>query len=163
MNGHVNADGQVSSQFPSFPATVARQMEGYRERIGQRIAAARKGKGWERDDLAHYSKVSGRTIQRIESGNTEAPRRATLEALADTLDIPLDELRPPDPYEVEQDFREQVDRIEEKLDYLIGRLFPAEPEEVAQLLERASESSPPASGQKQPSKPKTRATPPSSG
>jgi transcriptional regulator with XRE-family HTH domain len=163
MVGHVNGDTQMSSQFPLLRSRLAQQMAGYQQRLGQRVRTERKRKGWKREDLAHHTGLSGRTIQRIESGATDDPRDGTLEALSETLDIPLEELQPPDPYEEAVKLQAQLDRLEEKLDYLIARLFPAEPEEVAREFERASEASPPASERKRSSKRTRRATRPSSG
>ena len=59
--------------------------------LSQKIAVARNKKGITQDELAGLVKVSVRTIQRIESGES-APRKYTLNALAEALGLSLEEL-----------------------------------------------------------------------
>lgn len=55
------------------------------------IAAARKRKGLTQEELAELTKVTARTIQRIESGDS-IPRQHTLKAMATALGLSYDEL-----------------------------------------------------------------------
>lgn len=57
----------------------------------QKILAARNKKGITQEELAGLMKVSVRTIQRIESGES-APRKYTLKALAEALGLSFEEL-----------------------------------------------------------------------
>ncbi|WP_051293172.1 helix-turn-helix domain-containing protein [Olivibacter sitiensis] len=59
--------------------------------IGQRIKAMRIKKGLSQEELANMSKLSLRTIQRVENGKTE-PRGFTLKRLSEVLEIPMDRL-----------------------------------------------------------------------
>jgi transcriptional regulator with XRE-family HTH domain len=57
---------------------------------GARISILRKTKGLSQESLAEATKISLRTIQRIESDNT-MPRPYTLKAIATALDVSMDE------------------------------------------------------------------------
>lgn len=59
--------------------------------IGQKIAEIRKKKGFSQEELAENSKVSLRTIQRIEKDETD-PRGATLKAVCDALQINIEDI-----------------------------------------------------------------------
>jgi transcriptional regulator with XRE-family HTH domain len=59
--------------------------------LSQKISAARNKKGITQEELAGLMKVSVRTIQRIESGES-TPRKYTLKAVAEALDLLLEEL-----------------------------------------------------------------------
>lgn len=59
--------------------------------IGQKIAEIRKQKGFSQEELAENSKVSLRTIQRIEKDETD-PRGATLKAICDVLGINIEDI-----------------------------------------------------------------------
>ncbi|MDO1445574.1 helix-turn-helix domain-containing protein [Rhodocytophaga aerolata] len=59
--------------------------------LAARIVALRKGKGMSQEQLAEKASINLRTLQRIESGETE-PRGQTLRLLALALDCPLEEL-----------------------------------------------------------------------
>lgn len=61
--------------------------------LHQQLVAARKKKGLTQEELAELSKVTVRTIQRIESGET-VPRAFTLKAIAAALDTPFEALQP---------------------------------------------------------------------
>jgi transcriptional regulator with XRE-family HTH domain len=63
--------------------------------LGKKISVARKNQGISQEQLAENSKISLRTIQRIESG-TSVPRPFTIKVIADSLGIPLDQLTMPD-------------------------------------------------------------------
>jgi XRE family transcriptional regulator, regulator of sulfur utilization len=56
-----------------------------------KIISARKKKGLTQEELADLAKVTVRTIQRIESGET-VPRSFTLKSISVALDIPFDTL-----------------------------------------------------------------------
>jgi len=57
--------------------------------LGERIANIRKGKGFTQEQLADAARVNIRTIQRIESGETE-PRGHTLTTIYDALEMNLE-------------------------------------------------------------------------
>src|SRR5690554_1784631 len=59
--------------------------------IGQKITEIRKQKGLSQEELAENSKISLRTIQRIEKDETD-PRGATLKAVCDALGINLEDI-----------------------------------------------------------------------
>lgn len=59
--------------------------------LSQKIISARKLKGFTQEELADLAKVTVRTIQRIESGET-IPRNYTAKAIARALDIPFEQL-----------------------------------------------------------------------
>ncbi len=59
--------------------------------IGQKIAEIRKQKGLSQEELSENSKVSLRTIQRIEKDETD-PRGATLKAVCDALQINIEDI-----------------------------------------------------------------------
>lgn len=56
--------------------------------LSERIRQRRLQKGYSQEFLADSAKVSIRTLQRIEGGQTE-PRGHTLIALADALDVAI--------------------------------------------------------------------------
>lgn len=60
--------------------------------LQEQLVAARKRKGLTQEELAEQSKVTVRTIQRIESGET-MPRAFTLKAIAAALDVPFETLQ----------------------------------------------------------------------
>jgi transcriptional regulator with XRE-family HTH domain len=60
-----------------------------KDRPGQRIAAARKARSWTQEELADRTKLTVRTIQRVENNET-VPRLHTLRAIAATLEIPFE-------------------------------------------------------------------------
>jgi|SRR5690554_5155896 len=59
--------------------------------IGQKIAEIRKQKGLSQEELSENSKVSLRTIQRIEKDETD-PRGATLKAVCEALQINIEDI-----------------------------------------------------------------------
>jgi transcriptional regulator with XRE-family HTH domain len=63
--------------------------------LGEKISQLRKSKGISQELLAENAHISLRTIQRIESG-ASVPRPYTLKAIADTLEIPVDQLSSPE-------------------------------------------------------------------
>lgn len=60
--------------------------------LGQRVSSLRKTKGFSQEELAEESKISLRTIQRIEKDTTQ-PRGHTLKAIAAALDCTLEQLQ----------------------------------------------------------------------
>lgn len=60
--------------------------------LSQRITSARKTKGLTQEELADMAGVTTRTIQRIESGETQ-PRAFTIKALAEALGLPFENLQ----------------------------------------------------------------------
>lgn len=60
-------------------------------KLPEKIIAARHSIGITQEELALRSKVTVRTIQRIENGQT-IPRMYTLRAIANTLDLPFNEI-----------------------------------------------------------------------
>ena len=60
------------------------------------IIEARRSKGWSQEALAEHAKLSLRTIQRVEQGET-VPRGHTVQQLAQALGVPLEGLRLPAP------------------------------------------------------------------
>ena len=59
--------------------------------LGERIKAARQARGWTREMLAVYSRVSATTVGRVERGD-HVPRASVLIALAQALELPVEEL-----------------------------------------------------------------------
>lgn len=90
--------------------------------IGERIAAARRDRGWTQEDLAYHAGLTVRTISRAENGEREA-RGLTLRKIASALTVPVGELigimaaQPLGP-------DDRLDRIEEKLDAVLALLSP---------------------------------------
>lgn len=62
-----------------------------KERLAERLRQRRIQKGYSQEHLADRAQISVRTLQRIEGGQTE-PRGHTLIALADALDLPIEDL-----------------------------------------------------------------------
>ncbi|RYZ20847.1 MAG: XRE family transcriptional regulator [Chitinophagaceae bacterium] len=60
------------------------------------VQEARRRKGLTQEELAERTRITVRTIQRIESGET-APRAFTLKTIAEALDLSLSDLLPPAP------------------------------------------------------------------
>ena len=61
-------------------------------RVGGSLLAARKRRGWTREELAYRSGVSYAAIAQIESGRRKDVRLTSLTALADALAVTLDHL-----------------------------------------------------------------------
>ncbi|WP_452224689.1 DUF4870 domain-containing protein [Lacinutrix chionoecetis] len=59
--------------------------------IGNKIKDIRKRKGYSQEELAEYSKVNLRTIQRIENNKSE-PRGTTLNLICTALDITTEDI-----------------------------------------------------------------------
>lgn len=108
--------------------------------VGRRIARIREQRGLTQEDLAHASRVTVKTLSRLENGHHEA-RSSTIKQVAEALGLePHDitgRILPPPVDET------QLDRIEAKLDLLLSRLLP-EVEDPAEGFEQelAADDSP---------------------
>jgi len=60
--------------------------------ITNRVRELREAKGWDRVALSYHSKVGMETIARIESGDGYTPSLKNAVALAQVLEVPVDEL-----------------------------------------------------------------------
>lgn len=60
--------------------------------IAQRVRDQRYAKGWGPDELAHRAAISRTALYQIECGKTEVPRAATLNRIAQALEIPIESL-----------------------------------------------------------------------
>lgn len=63
--------------------------------LGKQIVGYRKNHGYSQEELSHISGISLRTIQRIEKGEVN-PRGHTLKALAESLQVELNDLKTED-------------------------------------------------------------------
>jgi transcriptional regulator with XRE-family HTH domain len=118
----------MTAQFPTFRLTVARQMAGHRQRLAERIDQELQKRGEDHTDLAHALRVNPRTAERWVTGETE-PHRRLRKPVADYLDLSIEELWP-DLEAADKALRDQLTRIEAKLDELLGS-------ERARRVERA--------------------------
>lgn len=77
-------------RMAAHPALVNIEEYAVRRRpeIGQRVRAARRGKKWTQDYVAHYLGCSRRRVNRVEAGVTEFTI-FELELLAQALDVPV--------------------------------------------------------------------------
>lgn len=101
----------------SVRATVLWIMSEQREQIAQRLTDLRQARRWTVDDLAHAAGVSPKTISRLQNAKGD-PRRSTVRKIADALEVdPAEFLGPPPAAQATQ-----LDRIESKLDQLLGGL-----------------------------------------
>lgn len=94
-------------------------MASYQERVAARIKAERKSRGLSREEAARQAGISFRQYQRWETGQSE-PRDSNLRQLAEAWSVTVESLRPPDPEHEEQDVRDQLDRLEAKIDALLA-------------------------------------------
>ena len=119
----------MTSQLPTFRLTVARQMEAYKERFAARLNAELIRRGEQPREMATALNIEPRTVERWAAGE-RFPQRRHLKAAADYLGVSVDELRP-DLEAEERKLRDQLDRIEEKLDEVLEILkgAPAEGED----------------------------------
>ena len=63
--------------------------------VSQKITSARKKKGFTQEQLAEMTNLTVRTIQRIESGESN-PRPFTLQSIANALELSFDDLSQPE-------------------------------------------------------------------
>ena len=117
----------MPSHFPAFRLSFARQMANYRERTAQRIRREAARHGESPADLAHALRVHPSTTERwFRAERTPQPRLRKL--LADHWALPPDEFE----FDLEaedEDVRDQLDRIEEKLDEALEILKGDQPAE----------------------------------
>lgn len=80
-------------------------------RIGQKIKALRKDRGWSQGDLAEKVGIKAQNISRYEKGHV-LPREATLSIFAEAFNVPLseftDSLVPPDVPNLDPEIAEYV-------------------------------------------------------
>ncbi len=69
----------------------SRSSRSLRVAVGQRIADARRGRGWTQAALAEALEIEGSTLSRYECGVRETPLHLLLD-IARTLHVPLSEL-----------------------------------------------------------------------
>lgn len=119
---------KMSSHFPTFRLTVAARMADYQQRMAEQIRRERERRGWRREDLAQKTGASYRQIERWETGKSR-PQIANRIALAEVFEMDLADLFP-DLEAEEEALRDQLDRIESKLDELLSRLPARGPAEV---------------------------------
>jgi transcriptional regulator with XRE-family HTH domain len=79
--------------------------------LHQQIISARRKKGLTQEQLAELSNVTVRTIQRIESGESQ-PRAYTLKVLASVLEISLEDLTKDGCAKVEQETKQSEPAVE---------------------------------------------------
>lgn len=92
-------------------------MEGYSERLARRIDIELRKRGEDHRDLAHQLRVDARTVERWVTGET-SPQRRLQKPIADYFGLPIEELWPDLELE-EKRLRDQLNRIEAKLDRLL--------------------------------------------
>lgn len=61
--------------------------------LGHRVRELREARGWNTHELGRRSGLTGSQVRKLESG-VHAPRRATLEKLAQALELAVSELLP---------------------------------------------------------------------
>ena len=110
----------MTAQLPTFRLTVAHQMEAYKQRIAEAIDRELKRQGKSESDLAHAIQAEKRTVERWTAGE-RTPQRRYRKPVADFLGLPMEVLYP-DLEAEEKALREQLDRIEAKLDQVLGEL-----------------------------------------
>lgn len=101
-------------------------MADYQRRMARRIQSERERLGLSHLELAAKVGTTDRSVRRWEAGASE-PQPRHLRALAETFDLQVTDLRPNLEAE-EAAVRDQLDRIESKLDLLVSalRLIPTE-------------------------------------
>lgn len=110
-----------TSQLPTFPLTVRRQMVGFKQRLAERIIEAREAQGWDQRELAFRAKVSDKTIQRLEQAKVDNPRGSTLRKIAEATGREVPDLRP-DMDTEERNLRDQLDRIERAVGEILAEI-----------------------------------------
>jgi transcriptional regulator with XRE-family HTH domain len=140
----VIAMSTLTRSMPWTPRDVAasllREVEEHRRRVGERLRQLRKSRGWSQEDAAHEAGVAVKTWYRWESGKG-LPYDANVKKLADIFDTTPEEILgvPPSPLGLGADPPEWALRLEEKLDELLTRLPPAPPETPQQEAASAAE------------------------
>jgi ribosome-binding protein aMBF1 (putative translation factor) len=124
---------RMPSQFPALRLTLARQMEGYQERIARRIQKEAAKNGEAAIDLAQSMRVHPSTVERWFRAE-RTPQRRHRKELAAHWDLPLDVFEF-DLEAEEMEVREQLSRIETKLDRLLAWAEGRSAEEVEAALD----------------------------
>lgn len=88
--------------------------------LGEKISSLRKSRGISQELLAENSRISLRTVQRIESGQS-IPRPFTLKIIADALEVPVEHLSSSP---TEQDAAQIAALRAINLSALVGLLLP---------------------------------------
>jgi transcriptional regulator with XRE-family HTH domain len=95
-------------------------MAEHRMRIAERVLQERELRGWSRDWLAREAGVVTKTVERIEAGESN-PRGSTIAKIATAMGLQVSDLKPDLVAE-----RDQLDRIEQKLDEMLSRVAALE-------------------------------------
>lgn len=107
------------------------------QRIGRMVKNRREAKGWRPEDLAHEAQIGIRTVVRIEAGQTDRMRLDTARKLASSLDLKIEELRPPEPEdesETQAQLREVLSRLQ-RIELAVGVEPPADQPADSEELE----------------------------
>lgn len=133
------------------PVSVLAEMALRRERVVQRLTDLRERHGLSQEDAAHKVGVTHRQWQRWEAGES-MPYPRNLDGVASAFGISIQEFfddqpLPPDPV--------QLDRVEAKLDELLGLLRPKGPAEALEAEADRIDAMPPRNGAKPRRKRKT--------
>lgn len=108
----------MPSQFPALRITVAQQMEGFQQRLAEKMRAEAGKRGESAVDLASNLGTSASTTERWFRGE-RVPQRRHQKELRDFWDLE------PDFFEIdleaeEREVRQQLNRIEQKLDRVLA-------------------------------------------
>lgn len=115
-------------------ATFERQMADYLEAMGVRLATARERLGLTQRQAADAIGITEKQYWRWEKGVNAPGNTSTWEAIAKALETSVEALRGemPEALDPESEFRQQIARIESKLDRIMEHL------EITQLEEEAA-------------------------
>lgn len=135
---------RIKSLLHTYQIRIINQLATYikhiytRYMLAERVAELRKARGWSVAELARQSNLSHAAINKVESGEVETPRLSTLQALADALEVDLNELTepvekpPPTPADLSRILREMGLPNAERQSILtiVGSLLPQTEEEL---------------------------------
>lgn len=142
----------MPSLAATFRTSLARQMEGYKDRVAANVRRQRLRHGQEVMEVAYRIGVDKRTYERWEEAKT-TPRLGNFQALADLWEVEISDLRPD--LEAEAD---QLQRLEAKLDEALALLRRlAADEQADQARQLADEATAEARAQARPRRRKRRA------
>jgi len=120
----------MTVQCPTFRHTVGSQMEGYRERMAEKIRDRLREKQMGPGELADKVSASTRTVERWLSGERR-PQSRYMKSLAEVLGVDEADLLPDLPPDADA-----LERIEAKLDrLLLAAGLPVDFEQVSGELE----------------------------
>lgn len=97
-------------------ATVRGLMAEHRQQVAERLTDLRRAHQWTVEELAQRAGVSPKTISRLQNAKGD-PRRSTVRKIAAALEVDPAEFLGPPPAATAS----QLDRIEAKLDRLLGQ------------------------------------------